>query len=209
MRTHTYVERARVYARLEETEPLLRTVHGSRLYGLDHEGSDWDWYTVVPQPLQHSDTLRPTRVFQELSTDAATGVVTDTMVVGLTTFLSNCAEGVPQALEAMFAPTSTVDLLGGYRAAFRVNPNTMHATYRRSMRDHMLRAELMDSPVKVRRHVVRHALNLETALTCGRFSPVLSETERRVVVSMAESDTFQADLRKFVGTDLSPLPHWD
>ena len=116
--------------------PLLRVVTGSRLHGFAHGGSDHDAWVVVPEPRDVSATLAAKRIFQAIDrhehADGAT-TVTDVTYVGVDTFLGYVANGVPQALEALFAPEPEVDRLGPFRLAYRVNPHAMRASYRRML----------------------------------------------------------------------------
>lgn len=201
METRAARERGRRTGESLLAEPVLfSTVHGSRLYGLSHSGSDYDTYVVVAEPRGHSETLQPRRTLHAVVTQED-GTVTDVTTTGLTWFLHLCNEGAPMSLEAMFAPTAETDTFAAYRAAYRVNPHTMTATYRRSMTEHALRGlglhptKPTNAPHKVRRHAVRQALNLATALETGRFNPVLTADEKHTVLTVADSATFVADLR--------------
>lgn len=75
---------------------LFRAVHGSHLYGLSHEGSDRDWYEVW-------DTLGGKSASQTLAGDE------DTLRVDLPTFMAHAFDGVPQAVEARYAPDWAVE----------------------------------------------------------------------------------------------------
>lgn len=196
---------------------LFQTVHGSRLYGLANPvTSDHDAFTVVSEARDPSPTARARRSFQQVLT-LDDGTVADSYIIGLSAFLDMCGQGVPQVLEAMMAPPTKVDLFGAYRAAYMVNPHTTGGTYRRAIYDHASkgtgRVALRHTvkPVKARRHAVRLALNMVTALETGRFSPVLTVAEKRIVLTMADSATFDADLLGLTGgavdvTRPAPLP---
>lgn len=194
---------------------LFQTEHGSRLYGLHKPTSDYDALTVVAEARDPSSTARARRSFQQVVT-LDDGTVADSYIIGVSAFLHMCGEGVPQVLEAMMAPPTKVDTFAAYRAAYRVNPHTTAATYRRAIYDHASkgtgRAALRHTvaPLKARRHAVRLGLNMVTALETGRFSPVLSVAEKHTVLTVADSATFDADLLALTGgaVDVTrPAPH--
>lgn len=205
MQTRATQERQRRTGDLLRSQPVLfQVVHGSRLYGLHRPDSDYDAYTVVSEARDTSETLRARKTFQQV-VRLDDGTVADSMTVGLTAFLHLCAEGSPQALEAMFVPAVSswvsTDTFAAYRAAYRVNPHAMTATYRRAITEHALRGlghpdfTPYRKPLNLRWHAVRQALNLTTALETGRFNPVLSPAEKNTVLTVADSSTFVADLR--------------
>lgn len=145
---------------------LFHTVHGSHLYGLSHEGSDLDTYRVI----SGFGGVRPHRVRHSVNKAQGTDVTT----IGLSTFLHQCEEGVPQALEAMFSELATTDVLRDYRRSYRVNPDKVRRTYKRTAKNFML----SDSPKK-HKHALRLLINLQSALDTGRFDPTLSGGELR------------------------------
>lgn len=161
---------------------LLKTIHGSHLYGLSHAGSDEDWYTVVSR---HKRGAKKKYAKQNI-TDGV-----DNMKVDLSTFVHFCQEGVPQALEALFAPEPEVDLLTAYRWSYRVNTANVTRTYRRTMRNFA-----MDDSLKKRRHACRLAINLGTMLREGRFNPRMTEGE------IADANHFA-----LLMTDEDPTPY--
>lgn len=204
MQTRAARERQRRTGDLLRSQPVLfQTVAGSRLYGLHAPTSDYDAFTVVGEARDPGETSRARKVFHEMVT-LPDGRLYDSYMSGLTTFLQHADDGVPTVLEAMFAPPTDVDSFAAYRAAFVVNPHRMRDTYRRSVRDHGLRGLGLDTSRtvsgdhgmrKCRMHATRLALNLAVAMETGRFSPVLTEAEKRTVLSVADSSTFVADLR--------------
>lgn len=208
MQTRAAQERQRRTGDLLRSQPVLfQTVAGSRLYGLHRPDSDYDAYTVVGEARDPGERSRARKVFHEMVT-LPDGAVADSYMSGLTTFLQCADEGVPTALEAIFAPPTEVDTFAAYRRAFVVNPHRMRDTYRRSMRDHGLRGLGLEAKRtvlgehgmrKCRMHSARLALNLTTALETGRFSPVLTLEEKQTVLTVADSTTFAADLRELTG----------
>jgi hypothetical protein len=148
---------------------LFQTVHGSRLYGLAHEGSDYDWYTVVPKVHTARATYAKQKVVDNL----------DTTVIDLPTWLKQCQEGVPQALEAMFSQMATHDDLGALRAGYRVGTQVYETYYK------TIKSFALSEDYKRKRHSLRLALNLQELGRYGRFNPTLSEADARYVSDMA------------------------
>jgi len=143
---------------------LLDTVHGSRLYGLAHAGSDYDRYIVVSErPGGKGAGNKPYRWANHDNAGSS-----DVVTVDLHTFLDMASKGVPQALEAMFAPAPDVDLIAPLRAGFRaVGPEVM-GTYCRTIKSFALAGE-----PKRRRHALRLSRNLRELMHSGRFDPRL------------------------------------
>lgn len=152
---------------------LLETVHGSHLYGLAHEGSDLDTYRVI----ERFAGARLNRVRHSVDKEAGT----DVTIVGLSTFMHLCEEGVPQALEAMFSPAATIDELAELRAAYRVGW-TMGRTYMRTATNF-----INGDTEKKKRHAIRLLLNLNEAEVSGRFNPVLSSVNVKLLQRRAGS----------------------
>jgi hypothetical protein len=177
---------------------LVRVVTGSHLHGFAHAGSDHDSWLVVHEPRDHSGTWTAKKAFQSVERHDDKPDV-DVTVVGLTTWLHYCSNGVPQALDVMFAtgPHVEVDNLGGMRRAFRANPNTATPSYRRMMRQ--IVQERADVP-KMRRHAFRLGFNLLDLQRTGRFNPSLSPALRERVLALAEhEDGFEARLETLTG----------
>lgn len=188
---------------------LFRTVHGSRLYGLARPGSDWDEYVVVPEPRDVRPGYRAHR------REHAMGLVTgpdgverevDAIVIGLGTWLEQCENGVPQALEAMFSTLATPGPLDSFRSSYRVSPGRTAAYFCRaawSHADHAAEALAAGDEAKAlkkRRHAVRYALNLADALACGRFDPTLDAAhQRRLDEAAASADGFGDRLTDLLG----------
>lgn len=156
---------------------LLETVHGSHLYGLSHADSDLDTYRVVPSWNRSRKNDARHKVDREAGVDLT--------VVGLSTFMRFCSEGVPQALEAMFSPVARVDEIRDLRRSYRVG-NTMRRTYMRTAKNFAL----SDEPKK-QRHALRLLMNLYDAQRTGRFNPVL-DLPQKVWLATALCDFEQA-----------------
>lgn len=152
-----------------EYEVLFKTRHGSHLYGLNHADSDEDFYTVVNRPRG--------RRYKWAKQSIHDGE--DSLRVNLPTWLRLCEKGVPQALEAMFAPEPLVDNLGPLRAGFRAGGEARR-TYARTIRNFVEAEEF-----KRRRHAVRLGFNLRDLLACGRFNPVMTEEQKFLANTLA------------------------
>lgn len=151
-------------------EVLFKTRHGSHLYGLNHADSDEDFYTVVDRPRgARYKWAKQTIVDGE-----------DSLRVDLPTWLRWCEKGVPQALEAMFAPNPLVDKLGPLRAGYRAG-GEVRRTYARTIRNFVESDEF-----KRRRHAVRLAYNLNDILRYGKFNPHMTPGQIAVANMLAK-----------------------
>lgn len=149
---------------------LFKTQHGSHLYGLNHAGSDEDFYTVVDRPRgARYKWAKQTIVDGE-----------DSVRVDLPTWLRWCDKGVPQALEAMFAPNPMVDKIPSLRAAYRAGGEA-RSTYTRTIRNFVEADDF-----KRRRHAVRLGFNLRDLLKTGRFNPVMKRQQVFIANGLAE-----------------------
>lgn len=153
-----------------EHKILFQTPSGSRLYGLAHENSDEDWYTVVE---------KVPRKKKHYSTHEIVGNV-DSVVVDFGTWQDFCMEGVPQALEAMFSKMATVDRIAEFREGFRAGRN--YDKYERAIKAFALDN---DNSFKHKRHALRLAVNLRDLRRHDRFDPTLDSTHVALVNSLA------------------------
>lgn len=160
-----------------EREVLFKTIHGSRLYGLAHAGSDEDFYTVVTKkPYTGRGQGKARYAKQKINGDE------DSMVVDFGTWVEMCKAGVPQALEAMFSEMVIGDdRIKDFRSGFRVGTE-VYARYYRTIKSFAL-AE--DDGIKKRRHALRLACNLRDIGRYGRFDPTLSPDDARYITNMA------------------------
>lgn len=151
---------------------LFRTVTGSRLYGLHHEGSDWDYYTVVDRVVKKKASYHTHSIVDGL----------DSNVLDFGTWVNECQAGTPQALEAMFSTKAEVDLIPEFRSQFRGGTN--YKKYLSTMK-----ALVLDNPdsFKHKRHSLRLAINLADLKSYGRFNPTLTERQIKFVNIMAEN----------------------
>lgn len=152
-----------------EYEVLFKTRHGSHLYGLNHAASDEDFYTVVDRPRG-----RRYKYAKQTIHDGE-----DSLTINLPTWLRICEKGVPQALEAMFAPNPLVDNIPWLRAAYRAGSG-VRQTYARTITNFV-----MDGTFKRKRHAVRLGFNLRDIGRYGRFNPVLNESQKVIANTLA------------------------
>lgn len=165
-------------------ELLFRCVHGSHLYGLATPESDSDFYEVWTKKAGSNPwtSRRGGRLSSQLI-DKSLGV--DVTRKDLGTFLLEATAGVPQALEAMFAPDSTVELdrIKPLRAGFTAyGAWPVLERYLQTMKNFALRESW-----KHRRHALRLALNAASIRTSGRFQPTLSREERLLIGDSLEA----------------------
>lgn len=160
-------------------EVLFKTVHGSRLYGLSHAGSDEDFYTVVtkkPIDTSYNRQIRARYAKQKITGDE------DSMVVDFGTWIEMCKSGVPQALEAMFSNMVIGDdRIADFRASFQCGTG-VYEKYFKTIKSFALSE---DPGTKKRRHALRLALNLNEMARKGRFNPTLSEEDARYITNMS------------------------
>lgn len=150
---------------------LYKTIHGSRLYGLAHENSDWDYYTVVDKVKNKKAKYATHRIID--------GV--DSVVVDFGTWVNLCQKGVPQALEAMFSEQAEIDLIPEFRAGFVAGTN--FEAYRGVMKT--MAMEFDD--FKHKRHVLRLGYNLHDVARDGRFNPTLGIEKVELINMYANS----------------------
>lgn len=146
---------------------LLKTIHGSRLYGLAHADSDYDFYEIHDQG----------RTRQAISGDD------DRTRIGLSAFMRQADAGTPQALEAMFSELADPSPLDALRRSYTANTAAAANRYRSTIRSHLLG----DQTYKRRRHGLRLALNLNDLLTTGRFNPTLSDSAAATISDLAHA----------------------
>lgn len=155
-----------------EHHVLYRTEHGSRLYGLSHADSDFDYYTVVDKVKTAKARYSTHKIIDKV----------DSVVVDFGTFIDNCRKGVPQALEAMFASDEHVliDTIGPFRAGFRVGSDEVWDRYLRT-----IKSFAMQDDFKHKRHALRLAFNLRGLRAHGRFNPTLTPLQVELVNELA------------------------
>lgn len=152
------------------SDVIFSTIHGSRLYGLSHEGSDYDYFTVT------NGNERPRQ-----------GVVDgiDTTRMGLSAFLALAHSGSHQSVEALFSREKQWGSVGHMYAPMlsqmRICGPEVTAKYMRTI------TKFCYGDFKRRRHAVRLRLNLTEIMNTGRVSRVtMSAVSARLATSVAE-----------------------
>ena len=151
---------------------LLRTIHGSRLYGLSHANSDWDWFEVKG----YGKFRGRQKVAGGLDRTAAS----------YDRFMLYCQKGVPQYLEAMFSRLAEVDNIPFNRLDYGIDRTNVRSTYLRTIKS-FWETGMENDDFKRRRHAARLVLNLRSMEECGRFNPTLSPKEILWVNEIATS----------------------
>lgn len=141
------------------SEVIFTTVHGSRLYGFSHHGSDYDTFTVTTSRAVKS---KQTIVGHE-----------DQFKVGLARFLDLATSGSHQSVEALFSPYK---VWGTGPAAEQYKPMIVSIRvggvaekFERTIR------KFSYGDFKRRRHACRLSLALDSLRVYGRMNPALNE----------------------------------
>lgn len=154
---------------------LFKTIHGSRLYGLHHENSDYDYYTVVSKV----KTAKAKYAKQTITGD------TDSMVIDFGTWVGQMQSGVPQALEACFSEQHIIDRIPWFRQGFRVSTGS----YERYLRT--IKSFALDDDYKKKRHALRLACNMSDIRRYGKFNPTLEPQVIALLNDYANRDSEQ------------------
>lgn len=182
---------------------LFRTIHGSRLYGLNHADSDYDYWEV------HSNKPgdNPAKQIKQTIKDGL-----DTVQMNLSTFMLYANRSSHQVLDCMFSQYAEVDMLGALRANYWLNTGTFVPLYRRTIPKFSMREieQGYDAKfvLKSKRHAVRMCYQLEDGLKYGKFNPTLSE-ERRRFLFQAEPEELDRRVLEVLGPEalVTPLPN--
>lgn len=155
----------------DERTAILETIHGSRLYGLSHVGSDEDLFRVVRYRRKPLVSVR-TR---------DDGSVLDYVEFGLDDFVKNVYNGSHQSCEALWSPYATIhpDYVE-YLNNLRVTGADVFARYRRTIK------AFSYGDLKKRRHAVRLGFNLSDLRKDGRFNPVLTEDQKYKTILLSQ-----------------------
>ena len=154
---------------------LFKTLHGSRLYGMSHENSDYDYYTVV-------DKVKTDKA-KFASQTILDGV--DSLVIDFGTWIEQCKDGVPQALEAMFSNMAVEDKITGFRTQFYAGTPS-HDRYLRTIRSFIYSNK---DVYKRKRHGLRLAYNFVDLKRYGRFDPTLAKSRFEFISAKAHHDS--------------------
>ncbi len=134
---------------------IFSTIHGSRLYGLDHAGSDDDQFIVFEEKRQARQSVSGKD---------------DIVRVGLHDFLDKAYGGSHQSVEALFSPFKVWE-------AEEYRPFLDHAVIPAgAVREKYMRTikKFSFEDFKRRRHAVRLGFSVIGMQSEGRFNPRLS-----------------------------------
>lgn len=166
---------------------IFSTIHGSRLYGVDHAGSDHDTFTVVTNDHDFGD--KPTRQVVRGFGDQ----VTDDITFTFSEFMQRVNKGSHQALEAIFSPVKewgTKDQYSAFVESYHATSPDVFYAYERTIR------KFAFGDFKRRRHGVRLAQNLKALREFGRFNPRMTVARIQEANEMATSLSGNALLRE-------------
>lgn len=150
---------------------IFRTIHGSRLYGLDHAGSDKDTFIVT--------TSNATKTKHTVSAEE------DQQIVGLNLFLYRTYTGSHQSVEALFSPFKVWNPeYEHYRPMVEemtVYGSNVFEKYERTIKNFCF------GDFKRRRHAVRLSWNLMELRENGRFNPRMTDEQIGFSAFLAET----------------------
>lgn len=155
---------------------IFSTIHGSRLYGFAHEGSDYDRFTVVEGKARARQR---------------TNGSDDHVTMGLSTFLDLANSGSHQSVEALFSTLKEWGPAGEMYAPMlsqmRVFGPAVNAKYSRTIKAFCF------GDFKRRRHAVRLKLNQNELARTGQIRNVtLSPTKVNMATRLAM--TYEGDV---------------
>lgn len=146
---------------------LFETIHGSRLYNLHHENSDYDYFRVI-------DEGKTRQTIQGLD---------DSLVMSYDRFMDRLNHGSPQSLEALFSHQATIDEFPYLRQGFQIGREETFNTYMRTIKAF---AHSQKDTLKRQRHAFRLSMNLNDLYRYGYFNPTLDTSQRNRVLSITE-----------------------
>lgn len=170
---------------------LLRTVAGSRLYGLHNNNSDYDWFEVY----SNSGAPRAKQVKQKIVGES------DTLTMNLSTFMLYADRSAHQTLDAVFSKKCEVNLLQDWCNSYKLHTATFVPLYKRT-----LKSFWNMNTLKHKRHALRLAMQMQTGLEYGRFNPTLDPDTARMLL-LATEDELEARLYNLVGEDYYGTDH--
>jgi hypothetical protein len=165
-------------------QTILLTPSGSHLYGLNHAGSDEDYYRVVPDDFYWKaiGSFPSGKPKMLIAQHISNGI--DELTVSEKTFAILALKGAPQTLEAMFSQQATIDRLEAFRKDYfaGMGPDSMIERYRQTIHTFIY------GNFKSRRHALRLSLNLnESMINGGRFNPTLTPEQVKFISDLASS----------------------
>lgn len=162
------------------TKTLLKCEHGSHLYGLATDTSDFDYYTIFEYPWK---IHRPSKQVSQIIKDDI-----DVTETSLGRFQDMCFKGIPQALETLFSPEeswifyddSWYDNREYIVSQLKSNKEIILDTYRRTTLNFFAKDNF-----KKNRHALRLLINVQELKDTGRFTPKLSIQQRDEITRIA------------------------
>jgi len=148
---------------------LFRTVHGSHLYGLNHPGSDNDYFEVYENVPRNKHRWAYQTIKDGL----------DVTQMNLSTWLHYCDMGAHQSLEAMFSNSPMFDTMTEFRQSYRLNTFNFVQRYLDTAYAFSRNMEL-----KPQRHALRLMWSLQDGVEYGRFDPVVTPRRREYLLSV-------------------------
>lgn len=177
---------------------LFETLGGSHLYGLAHAGSDLDTFRAYT-----GTEGRSNRHGRQTIQGAD-----DSLEMPLGAWLTQAANGTPQALEHLWSPLAAPGPLDAMRFNFR--PDTARAA--RSYHNAALSLLTLGAHAdearrrKSYRHALRLIWNFNTLLTDGMFNPRMTEAAAARATEMAaENTTLEAMQALLARESMMPL----
>lgn len=160
---------------------LFRGLIGSRMYGLAHDNSDYDYYEIWSE-----SSFARNKTLQTIDG------VNDVTQVSLNHFLLLAMNGSHQALDAMFTPYAETDHITALRSGFFAGFNVL-VDFERII------TELANQNLpKKRLHAARISYNMKALAETGRYNPVLSDSVKEDVrrLSALSDEQFRAELNE-------------
>lgn len=158
-----------------KTKVILRVAHGSHLYGMARPDSDYDYYEIYDFLNQR---YRPRKQAKQRINDDL-----DEVTVSLDRFKSICFNGVPQAIEVLFAPEEAwivengwLDISAQIKLELVKHMPAVLETYRRTAMNFFYSIKDQE---KRRKHAFRLLLNANQLKTSG-------EMQSRLVTDQVE-----------------------
>lgn len=150
---------------------LFRGLIGSRMYGLDHADSDYDYYEVWSEIVESRKAVQTVNETEDVTR------------VSLSRFLLLAMNGSHQALDAMFTPYVEVDKISALRNGFYAGGNVL-SDFDRIIKELVAQQNIP----KKRMHAVRIAYNMNELHHTGRYNPVLTPQVIKEVKRVSELD---------------------
>lgn len=160
-----------------KTKVILRTEHGSHLYGLARPDSDYDYYEIYDFLNQR---YRPKKqALQRIENDL------DEVKISLERFTDICFKGVPQAIEVLFSPPEAwvyesgwLDVSAQIKSELGNHMPAVLETYRRTALNFFYSTK---DPEKKRRHAFRLLLNANELKASGAMHSRLNTEQVELI----------------------------